>query len=59
MNNTISTIFGEVPIAKQYEWQWVEDNFKPLKKWFQCEGVTEIFVDRFDSISIEIGRAHV
>ncbi|MBB1313468.1 CpaF family protein [Aliivibrio sp. SR45-2] len=53
MNNTISTIFGEVPIAKQYEWQWVEDNFKPLKKWFQCEGVTEIFVDRFDSISIE------
>lgn len=53
MNDTIPTLFGEVPIAKQYEWQWVETHFKPLSKWYSSKGVTEIFVDRFDSISIE------
>ncbi len=53
MNDTIATLFGEVPIAKQFEWQWVETHFKPLSKWFSSKGVTEIFVDRFDSISIE------
>ena len=53
MSDTIATLFGDVPIAKQYEWQWVEKHFEPLKQWFLCDGVTEIFVDRFDSISIE------
>ncbi|MEL7326515.1 MAG: ATPase, T2SS/T4P/T4SS family [Pseudomonadota bacterium] len=53
MSGTISTLFGDVPENKSYEWQWVEEHFTPLKPLYLTEGVTEIFVDRFDAISIE------
>ncbi|HDY8067697.1 TPA: Flp pilus assembly complex ATPase component TadA, partial [Vibrio vulnificus] len=53
MKGTITTLFGEVPEDKRYEWQWVEEHFEPLKPLYLTEGVTEIFVDRFDAISIE------
>ncbi|MGF1894080.1 Flp pilus assembly complex ATPase component TadA, partial [Vibrio campbellii] len=53
MNGTLTTLFGDVPKDKSYEWQWVEEHFTPLKPLYLTEGVTEIFVDRFDAISIE------
>ena len=66
MSEFFSTLFGDVPESKSFEWQWVEVHFQPLKELYLTENVTEIFVDRFDSVSIEkngkiekIGRAHV
>ncbi|EDL52176.1 type II secretion system protein E [Vibrio mediterranei AK1] len=53
MQDIISTLFGEVPIDKEYEWKWVEEHFEPLKTLYLDEFVTEIFVDRFDAVSIE------
>lgn len=53
MDGFCSTLFGSVPIDKRYEWQWVEEHFTPLKELYCTENVTEIFVDRFDSVSIE------
>ncbi|WP_045422797.1 CpaF family protein [Vibrio jasicida] len=53
MSGVIATLFGEVPEAKSYEWHWVEEHFAPLKPLYTTPNVSEIFVDRFDSISIE------
>ncbi|MGR5307687.1 CpaF family protein [Vibrio mediterranei] len=53
MFDTLKTLFGDVPIAKQYEWQWVEKHFQPIADLYQTPDVTEIFVDRFDTIAIE------
>lgn len=53
MKGVIDTLFGKVPEDKRYEWQWVEEHFEPLKPLYLTEGVTEIFVDRFDTIAIE------
>ncbi|TCT93316.1 hypothetical protein EDB47_1671, partial [Vibrio crassostreae] len=53
MSNTIMTVFGEVPIEKEYQWSWVEEYFTPLRELYENPDTTEIFVDRFDSISIE------
>lgn len=53
MTGFIKTLFGDVPVSKSYEWNWVEDHFRPLRELYLTENVTEIFVDRFDSISIE------
>lgn len=53
MKGTYSTLFGEVPEAKTYEWKWVEENFAPLRPLYTLSGVSEIFVDRFDNVSIE------
>ncbi len=47
------TLFGPVPIARSTEWKWVEQLFHPLKPLYELEGVTDIMVDRFDSIAIE------
>ena len=55
MSKTIHTVFGKVPIEKEYQWSWVEEYFTPLKALYECPYTTEIFVDRFDSISIEKG----
>lgn len=48
------TLFGSVPVAKEVEWGLVENYFQPIKSLYQTEGVTEIFVDRFDSVSYEL-----
>lgn len=53
MPNTINTVFGEVPVEKEYQWSWVEEYFTPLRELYENPDTTEIFVDRFDSISIE------
>ncbi|WP_099609468.1 CpaF family protein [Vibrio coralliilyticus] len=53
MSGVYDTIFGPVPVEKTYEWQWVEEHFEPLKSLYCKEGVTEIFVNRFDDVSIE------
>lgn len=53
MQGGIETIFGVVPQELENEWDWVVDHFSPLQALYQSEGVTEIFVNRFDSISIE------
>ncbi|MGL6262154.1 CpaF family protein [Vibrio sp. WXL210] len=53
MTGTKDTLFGAVPIDKQYEWDWVVDHFQPIKELYTTPNVTEIFVDRYDSISIE------
>ena len=53
MSEFFSTLFGDVPESKSFEWQWVEVHFQPLKELYLTENVTEIFVDRFDSVSIE------
>ena len=47
------TVFGEVPIEKEYQWSWVKEYFTPLRELYENPDTTEIFVDRFDSISIE------
>lgn len=46
-------MFGEVPKEQHYQWAWVEEYFAPLRTLYECPATTEIFVDRFDSISIE------
>ncbi|PSU44781.1 CpaF family protein [Photobacterium frigidiphilum] len=53
MIGTIATIFGDVPIEKATEWGLVEHYFEPIKNLFLNSDVTEIFIDRFDNISIE------
>jgi len=53
MSEFHSTLFGDVPKSKSFEWEWVEEHFTPLKELYLTENVTEIFVDRFDSVSIE------
>lgn len=54
MSDFVNTIFGQVPADKKFSWNWVETHFGKLAELYQTEGVTEIFVDRFDKISIEI-----
>ncbi|TVO39891.1 CpaF family protein [Vibrio algivorus] len=49
----ITTIFGEVPAAKATEWRLVENYFQPIKALYLQDGVTEIFVDKFDNINYE------
>ncbi|MCY9828813.1 CpaF family protein [Vibrio chagasii] len=49
----ITTIFGDVPSDKEYEWRWVEEHFAPLKPLYEDATTTEIFVDRFNAISVE------
>ncbi|CCN39741.1 Type II secretion system protein E [Vibrio nigripulchritudo FTn2] len=53
-STTNETIFGEVPSENWMPWLQVQEDFKPLVDLYQMRGVTEIFVDRFDSVSIEI-----
>ncbi|WP_225874368.1 CpaF family protein [Vibrio algicola] len=48
-----STVFGDVPIEKATQWHLVENYFEPLKVLYKMEGITEIFVDRFDNINYE------
>lgn len=50
----INTLFGLVPVAKTTEWHLVENYFQPIKDLYLMDGVTEIFVDRFDNISYEL-----
>ncbi len=54
MTTEIETIFGKVPDDKEYEWKWVQEHFKPLASLYKKEGVSEIFVDRFDRVAIEL-----
>lgn len=53
MDGFVETMFGLVPKSKEFEWTWVENHFGVLRKLYETEGVTEIFVDRFDKIAIE------
>ncbi|EKF9078751.1 TPA: ATPase, T2SS/T4P/T4SS family [Vibrio cholerae] len=53
MSDFVQTIFGLVPKDKEYEWTWVEQHFGKLRDLYETAGVTEIFVDRFDRVSIE------
>ncbi|MEI2419093.1 ATPase, T2SS/T4P/T4SS family, partial [Arthrospira platensis SPKY2] len=53
MSDFVQTIFGLVPKNKEYEWTWVEQHFGELRDLYETAGVTEIFVDRFDRVSIE------
>lgn len=54
MNQDVKeTLFGNVPTVDYQRWRIAETYFEPIKSAFLDSDVTEICVDRFDSISVE------
>lgn len=54
MSQFEETLFGQVPMKDAHSWKLLHHFLKPLMPFFEDERVTEICVNRFDEVYIEI-----